>query len=291
MKRILLCFLFATTANAAEYKVETVPESLQKEWKLSPFYKKVVLTKDFPIISSDKVSDYGLKEAAYLVDQLLAGRDDVRMAMVKNKVRLSIMSPTEFTLDVPEHSDLKPAAYWNKRARGLGATKSRPAVSAGEENILQFPGDPYSTENILIHEFGHAIHQMGLVEVDRDFQKKLQAAYDEAKREGLWKGTYAISNSGEYWAEGLQSWFHCNRTNDSQHNHVNSRDEVKKYDPRLAKLLEEAFPKNDWIYTPPTKRKEPDHLKGYDRSKAPKFAWPEQISKDYDEYQKKNKKN
>ncbi|MFQ5808669.1 MAG: alpha/beta hydrolase [Armatimonadota bacterium] len=31
------------------------------------------------------------------------------------------MSEDEFTTDVPEHSDLEPAAYWDRRARGLGA--------------------------------------------------------------------------------------------------------------------------------------------------------------------------
>jgi alpha-glucosidase len=30
------------------------------------------------------------------------------------------MAYSERTVDIPEHRDMKPAAYWNRRARGLG---------------------------------------------------------------------------------------------------------------------------------------------------------------------------
>jgi hypothetical protein len=32
------------------------------------------------------------------------------------------------------------------------------------------------------------------------------------------------------------------------------------------------------------------HLQGYDRSKAPKFVWPAQMIKDYEEHEQKSKK-
>jgi hypothetical protein len=86
--------------------------------------------------------------------------------MAANKTRFTVMAHDEWTTDVPEHSDLRPPEYWDRRARGLGATRSRPSVSCGEENLLAMKGDPYSTENILIHEFAHAIHEMGLSTVD-----------------------------------------------------------------------------------------------------------------------------
>ncbi|MEZ5430677.1 MAG: hypothetical protein R3F31_05750 [Verrucomicrobiales bacterium] len=58
---------------------------------------------------------------------------------------------------------------------------------------------------------------------------------------GLRKGTYAVINKEEYWAEGVQSWFDGNRENDFEHNQVNTREELKSYDPALAKLLREIF--------------------------------------------------
>ena len=110
-------------------------------------------------------------------------------------------------------------------------------------------GDPYSTENILVHEFAHAIHQMGLNTVDPSFDDRLETTFHAAKKNGLWKGTYAITNRAEYWAEGTQSWFDTNRANDDQHNHVDTRDTLKEYDPGLATLLTGVFDDTDWRYT------------------------------------------
>ena len=120
-------------------------------------------------------------------------------------------------LDIPEHSDLKPSQYWDYRARGLGATFARPAVTCGEENLLGIKGDPYAKENILIHEFAHALHQMALIQLNPNFQKRIEACYKNAITEKIWEGTYASTNENEYWAEGVQSWFNTNRENDHDH--------------------------------------------------------------------------
>ena len=233
--------LLATALNAADTRVSAVPPDVQTSFRLAPFYTKFVDAGGIPILASDKVSDFALLEARYLVLQLIGHRPDLLAAIAKNRVRLAVMAPTQLTTDIPEHSDLTPKEYWDKRARGLGATEARPAVSCGEENLLGYPGDPYSTENILIHEFGHVIHQRGMNTVDPTFEGRLSAAYDAAKSAGLWKGKYAGSNHMEYWAEGVQSWFDTNRENDSEHNHVNTRAELKVYDRRLAALLAEVF--------------------------------------------------
>jgi len=293
MKQLSLgafCALFVVAAGQAESpKVVEPSEALRKELKLADSYKKCVVTGGFAVVGSAKVSDYALLEAAYIVDKMLADRDDLRKALVKNKVRLAVMAYDEMTCDVPEHSDLKPPAYWNKRARGLGATKWRPAVSGAEENLLEYPGDPYRGENILVHEFGHVVHEMAMNEVDKDFDARLRKAYDAAMREGLWKNTYAATNHKEYWAEGVQDWFDCNLTNRPQHNEVGTREALKKYDPRLAKLLGEVFRDNDWRYVPPSKRKEAGHLAGYDRSKAPRFVWPKEVVEAFEKYQAEQK--
>jgi hypothetical protein len=266
--------------HADEPHVSPVPAELREQFKLDPFYKKCLSPGGFAIVASDQVSDYALYEARDIVNAMLQGRDDVRAALVKNRVRLAIMAPTEFTCDIPEHSDLTPRSYWNRRARGLGATSARPAVSCGEENLLALPGDPYSTEGILVHEFAHAIHEMGLNSVDPTFDRRLDEIYKRAMEDGLWKEKYAATNRMEYWAEGAQSWFGTNRENDRDHNHVNSRPELEAYDPRLAKLIREAFPGNDWQYIRPDQRRNPSpHLKGFDRLTARKFAWPAELEK------------
>jgi cyclophilin family peptidyl-prolyl cis-trans isomerase len=254
-------------------KVTSLPDSVRQEWELSPFYKKYLSAGGLPVISSEKVSDYALLEAAYLIEQMLGHRQDIRAAMIRKKARVAVMAVNEFTTDVPEHSDRRPKEYWDKRARGLGGR----CVSCGEENLLGYPGDPYAKENIFIHEFSHGIHHIGLSEVDPTFNRRLREAFDQAKQTGLWAGKYAMSNPAEYWAEGVQSWFDTNRENDAAHNHVNTREELKEYDPALAKLVEEVFGDRPWRYQRPADRTELAHLAGFDRSQAPRFSWPEEL--------------
>jgi hypothetical protein len=275
---ILVCLLWADADQTGTYRVEPVPAELRQSWRLSDFYQKCLVARGLPILASARVNDYALKEAAYLVDKMLAGRDDLRQALIKHRIRVVVMAYNERTTDVPEHSDLKPPEYWDRRARGLGATRIRPAVSCGEENLLEYPGDPYRGENILIHEFAHTIHQIALREVDAAFDGRLAHAYSEAMKAQRWQNTYAATNRSEYWAEGVQSWFHCNRTNDRQHNHVNSREVLRQYDPPLARLLEEVFRNNTWVYTPPSQRTSPEHLRGFDRRLAPTFRWSDRFS-------------
>ncbi|MDP7288788.1 MAG: hypothetical protein QGH94_12425 [Phycisphaerae bacterium] len=270
-------------------KVTAPPKDVVKSLKLDPFYKKYISAGGVAVISSEKVSDYALLEAAYLINKMLEDRADICKAMAANKVRMVIMGVNEFTTDVPEHSTLKPKGFWDKRARGLGATPHRPATSCGEENLLRYKGDPYITENILIHEFAHAIHHMGLNTVDKTFDKRLKKIYDDAMKKGLWKGKYASNNRAEYWAEAVQSWFDTNRKPDHDHNHVDTRKELKEYDPAIAKLVAEIFGDKPWKYVRPSERKVRGHLKGYNPSKAPRFTWPPRVRKAWAEYQAQKK--
>lgn len=243
---LLVCLLLSEPA--ATPKVGPVPDTLRTEWKLSPFYKKHIDLKGFPLLSSEKVSDEALVEAALLIEQMLAGRDDVREALIRGKVRFAVMAPTEMTTDIPEHSDLTPKEYWDRRARGLGATRRRPCVSCGEENLLNLKGDRYPRENILVHEFSHAFHEMGLNVIDEMFDDRLKACYEAAIKQGLWKGTYAATNHKEYWAEAVQSYFDCNNPPGHEHNEIDTREELAKYDPGVFALIDEAFQQTNWRY-------------------------------------------
>ena len=267
--------VFALTAFGVE-EVAVPPRELVKAWKLSPVYTKHISVEGLPVLGSAKVTDYAVKEAAFLIRQMVGHRPEILRAMVSNRVRFVVMAPTEMTTDVPEHSDLTPREYWNRRARGLGATRARPAVSCGEENLLDLPGDPYAKENILIHEFAHAIHERGMSIVTPTFDRRLEAAYKNAKAKGLWKGTYAMQNRNEYWAEATQSWFDCNRANDKEHGPIDTREKLKPYDPEVAKLLTEVFGDHTWRYTKPSKRPaaERAHLAGFDVTMAGRFVWP-----------------
>jgi hypothetical protein len=251
------------------------------------FYTQRASASGLPVVASAGVSPFALKEAVYIIDAMLAKRPDVRAAMVKSGSRLCILAHNEFTLDQPEWAWLGdeklPEAdgvsvrdYRDVRSRGMGGSETDPFCSCGEENLLAYEGDPYSTENILIHELAHNIHLRGMTNVDPTFDSRVKAAYDAAMSDGLWKGKYSSVNHHEYFAEGVQSWFDDNRENDHDHNHVNTRAELIEYDPRLAALCKEVFGDTEFRYTKPTKRLV-GHLEGYDPAKAPPFVWPPRL--------------
>jgi hypothetical protein len=229
-----------------------------------------------------------LKEAAFLCDLMLGKRPDVLEAMVKSGARLCIMAHDEYTTDLPEfvHMGDEPMHgfeefsgkdFWDARARGTGGSETDPYCTCAEENLLGFEGDPYSTENILIHEFAHNIHLRGMANVDATYDGRVKATYDAAMNAGLWKGKYAAVNHHEYFAEGVQSWFDNNRENDHDHNHVNTRAELLEYDPGLAAMCREVFKDTEFKYTKPATRLT-GHMAGYEPSKAPHFVWPERLT-------------
>ncbi len=259
-------------AGGASYRVGAPPAEL----KLPAFYRKHVSAGGYPIVSSEKVNDYALKEAAYLVDLMLAKRPDVRRAMIDSGSRLIVIARDEFSTDIPEYAHMQPKDFWDARARGFGGSQSDPVCSCGEENLLGYPGDPYATESIFIHEFAHNMHLRGLVRVDPEFDTRVKAAYDAAMKAKLWAGKYAAVNHHEYFAEGVQSWFNDNRAYDHDHNHVDTRAELRAYDPGLAALCESVYGDTPLTYRKPLARIE-GHLAGYDPVECPEFIWPERL--------------
>jgi alpha-glucosidase len=200
-------------------------------------------------MSSAKVSDAGLLEARYLIDKLLGEREDILKGMIKSGCRFMVMAPTEMTTDVPEQRHLKndTKTNWDTRARGLGGKLS----SCGEENLLNLKGDRYKQENILIHEFNHAIHQHGLRVVDPKFDARLREVYKKAMAKDLWKGTYVATNHSEYWAEAAQAYFDCMRPQFG----ANTREKLQKYDPDLFALVDEVYKQSKYRYVRYDQRK------------------------------------
>ena len=272
----LLWLALAAVGVQESTGVRPVDETIRKRFKhKSDFYKKVVDAGGLLILSSEKVDDRALLEVRYLIDGVLRGRDDIRAAMVKSGLRIGVMDYAEFTTDIPEHSKLSP--WWNKRARGLGGNP----VTCAEENVLNYKGDPYVGENIFIHEFAHAIQHSGIGRLDGEFKTKLRKLYEQTKAGGRFSG-YCMQNPGEFWAEGVQSWFDCNRREiilkaGKERINIRTRELLVEHMAEFAALLREVFGDNDWRYTTTDKRTDLPHLKGYDREQAPTFTWPKHI--------------
>jgi alpha-glucosidase len=230
---------------AESYQITAPPDSLG----LDPFYKKYSNVNGISIMSSWRVPDSAFVQACRIIDFMtkdLPGK--VLEQMVRMKARLGIMARYEGTTDIPEHADLAndTTLNWDLRARGLGGDMNLPLTTCAEENLLCYQIDKYHAEDITIHEFAHAIHLIGIAPLDSTFNDLLQEKLDKAVAEGKYKKTYAKTNIYEYWAEGVQDWFNVNAevpVPDGKHNWVNTRGDLKKYDPDLYEIVSRYFSK------------------------------------------------
>ncbi|HMO31496.1 MAG TPA: hypothetical protein PKE07_00725 [Lacibacter sp.] len=215
---------------------------------LSGFYKKYLDADGIPVISSANVSDEALRRARAIVRIMLKNIPAEKQKMIENKLRVGIIGINEQPTHMPEYNDLYtafPGIDWNNRARAYGATLQRPLTTNCEENMLCMQNiDRYKGEEILTHEFAHAIHELGIRFTNPGFDNELLAAFNNAMAKGLWNNTYAISDPREYWAEGIQCWFNCNLESipsNGIHNEINTKTELQTYDPVLYNLIKRYF--------------------------------------------------
>ncbi len=225
--------------------VSSMPDSLHYD----KFYTKYVDVNGIPLISSWRVPDSAFVAAhrtLYAMTSMLP--EAVLDSMVGRGTRVAIMGRYEGTTDIPEHRHLvnDTTLNWDLRARGLGGDLELPLTSCAEENVLAYQIDKYHAEDILIHEFAHSIHLIGLMLAVPDFDSRLKQCYENAKAKGILANTYRETDKEEYFAEAVQDWFNVNAEmpcTDGKHNWCNTREELQAFDPDLYNLLAEYFPK------------------------------------------------
>ena len=216
------------------------------------YYTQYCDANGMPVIGGALVNPLALQEAWLQTMNMMKMRQDLFAEMIKQGTKVAIVAYGEGITQIPEYADLDTvfpiAGGWDARARGLGATPTRPISSGADENLLCNGLDPYYGENIFLHEFAHSVEGMGIVFADPGFSAKIQAAYDNALATSLFANTYANDTVYEYWAEGVQDWFDVNLQavpSDGIHNEINTRVELQTYDPALYSLISSIFPA-DW---------------------------------------------
>lgn len=266
MKRIFFTMLIAVAIVACNSKTQAtatvdegdslvIPECVVSRppdsLHLDSFYVKYVDVNGLPLISSWRVPDSAFVAAHRTLYAMTCMLDKkIVTAMHNAHARIGIMARYEGTTDIPEHRYLAndTSINWDLRARGLGGTIEEPLTTCAEENVLAYQIDKYHAEDILIHEFAHAIHCIGIISVEPDFNDRLQRLYDKAKASGILDNTYRATDKEEYFAEGVQDWFNVNAEmphTDGKHTWCNTREELKVYDPDLYELLSHYFPATD----------------------------------------------
>ena len=227
-----------------ECKITAPPKSMH----LDKFYKKYVDVNGIPIVTSWRVPDSCIVAAhhtLYAMTSML--KPEVLEAMKKHGTRVAIMARYEGETDIPEHHFMinDTTVNMDVRARGMEGTMEVPVTTCAEENILAYQIDKYHAEDILIHEFAHSIHLIGIYQVDPTINEKLDSLLDKAKARGIYANTYRLDNGMEYFAEAVQDWFNVNaevQRADGKHNWINTREELQAMDPDMYHLLAQYFP-------------------------------------------------
>ena len=239
------------------------PPAVRDFFDLTPFYQQWINVGGLPVLASTEVNPYALKETAWVIWQMIGHRPDILKVIAQDRQRLSVLSINESLGDLPEFDISSSLGFLEASARDVVCDLCA-ATTASEETLFCTDGD--YCYSFLIHEFAHTIHG-GLNRISTEFDDQLRTTYNAAIEKGLWLGTYAASNRGEYWAEAVGSWFHAAESD----NPAKTRDALKAYDPSLALLIAEIFGDSDWRYTPSATRMHLPHLQGFNPQEAFRF--------------------
>lgn len=242
----VLAVLLAASAAPAPGLVSPVPGAVADRYRLDTgWYAKYTDAWGVPVLGSSRVDDATLLRAREQLGVLLrtAPCRPVPALNAQNN-RVVLVARGEKMSSIPEVSAAfgtsLDARYWG----GFGATPLLPITAGTEANLM----DNFGAENVFIHEFAHTVMDMALSRLDPDFMPELQAAYRSARANALWANTYAITNLKEYWAEGVQTYFDANVegpvNGDGVHNDINTRDELRTYDPLLYRLIHRIYSGN-----------------------------------------------
>lgn len=265
MKRLvflLIMFVSVTCFMHSQTQVTAPPPALTqwlagKESPLDSWYQKYVSADGLPVLSSAAVSDTALLQARFIANHMLSRIPEAREEMIRCHFRIGVVGYKENITDLPECRMMKvwwPGTDWDQRGRGYGATLQLPVMSIGEENLIKIPNfrERYWSESIMVHEFAHNV-DFAMRRISTTFRDSLLTAYNNAKTKGLWRGTYSMTNSEEYFAEGAQAWFNTCRmvvpdAGGSTFT-LKTREQLRDYDPQLYRLCASIFPE--------------EHLHGY----------------------------
>ena len=264
------------------------------KFKIDPWYTKFTWAREFPVLGREadneallKANDTIRKTFAYRHDILKAlMADGVKLVVLGPQEKISDLPECKAVGWASAHADypagnqeqhgLKPILQLDHTARFLDYSPQIKLLAVGQENVLADPKDPYSTGCQVIRVFAKAIYhvtgtrpvdpnwekrgrdvqqyEMRVQRMDIRFDEKLKILHAKALGAGKWKGTPAIHDRIEYWAEGVLAYFDAAGTGmtptDADHP-IATREALKEYDPDLFSLVDETMAykgKVDWRY-------------------------------------------
>ena len=247
------------------------------KFKLDPYYTKFTWAREFTVIGR-RASDAALLKANDTIRKMFAYRHDILKALIADGVKLVVLGRDERLADLPEFKAMQAAKGFDALARMLDYAPETKLLAVGEENVLGDPNEPLTGEGLIIRELAKALYyvtgrrpvdpnwdrrgwavqqyELRVNRLDVQFAEKLKELYQAALARGLWKGTPAVRDHLEYWAEGVVAYFNATgqqaAPNDAAHP-IATREALKDYDPGLCALVNQTMAYDghvDWRYTP-----------------------------------------
>jgi hypothetical protein len=242
-----------TTTTSTTTMLPTSGCSVESIGTDDDFYRKTCEQSNIAIVASESVEDIAMEAAATRMAGLLSERRDLADSVAASIDGVAVIGRDQRITDLPEFEDLytiHPGTDWHRLGRSFPGTEEIPVAVGAEENLLCLESDRYEGEDMFLRDFGWTIRRFGIAIADHDLDRDIETAYGRAIAANLWLNTVAEVNSDMYWAEGVQSFFDANNEEtdekDQIHNHVDTRDELRAYDPFLYELLVRAFGETDW---------------------------------------------
>ena len=240
-------------------------------------------TSGIVVKAGEKTTPAVVDKALAIIDMMLEKIPEVAEELVRRGAEVSVFGLLENAYDVPEHRMGYLLA--TRHVAGYGGEMTNPASSISEANVIRLRTGRYATsypnEMILVHEFGHAIHLVGMNGLkDQTLADMIRKAYQHASDNGLWPDTYAISNYEEYFATLSTVWFNVMQEGvdgrwDGIRGPVNTREELKTYDPEGYELMKHIYPEKTlpepWHYNVNIYDIDGKPYKSYDENM--KFNW------------------
>lgn len=230
--------------------------------RVSYYTQSLTSASGIVVKAGPRVDPYTLTKAAENVEVLLAKPGTgIAAQLVAHGCSLAVFAPLENAYTIPEHR----RGYNPEQAPlggGRGGTPEKCVSSISESNVLRTRTDPdpykntlFRDSNILVHEFGHAIHLVGIRSLpDPSLNDELEAVYANAYYSGRWPNTYAISSVQEYFAVLSTIWFNTTVESPNWENGVsspvNTRDELRVYDPEAYAFFEKVYPSDRLLPAP-----------------------------------------
>lgn len=243
---------------------------------IDPYYTKFTWAREFTVVGSDKASDQALLKANDTIRKMFAYRHDILKGLIADGVKLVVLGNDEPLTDLPDYKKAPDQTNWDNTVRMHDYTAGSKTMVVPEQNVLGTADDPFEGKSMVICELAKALYyvtglrpedtnwnsrgrdvqqyELRVKRMDERFDHRLQEIYTNAMARGAWKGTPAVHDRAEYWAEGVLAYFDADGAGDppnDQPHPIITREQLRSYDPDLCALVEETMAYNghqDWRY-------------------------------------------